>query len=66
MVDTAGTLCNPRQRLVTKGGARCLPAPPTRPFRPRLDRIEESVLKEVVFLDTIPQRHNTASGKLRS
>ena len=23
------------------------------------------MLKEIVFLDTIPQRHNTASGKLK-
>ena len=67
MVDTAGTLCNGANALVTKGGARQVFACATHGVLsgPALDRIEESVLKEVVFLDTIPQRHNTASGKLK-
>lgn len=67
MVDTAGTLCNGANALVTKGGAKEVFACATHGVLscPALDRIEESVLKEVVFLDTIPQRHNTASGKLK-
>ncbi len=67
MVDTAGTLCNGANALITKGGAKEVYACATHGVLsgPALDRIEESVLKEVVFLDTIPQRHNTASGKLK-
>ncbi len=67
MVDTAGTLCNAANALVTKGGATEVYAGATHGVLsgPALDRIEESVLKEMVFLDTIPMMHNTASGKLK-
>ena len=67
MVDTAGTLCNAANALVTKGGAKEVYAGATHGVLsgPALDRIEESVLKEMVLLDTIPMLHNTASGKLK-
>lgn len=67
MVDTAGTLCNAANALVTKGGATEVYAGATHGVLsgPALDRIEESVLKEMVLLDTIPMLHNTASGKLK-
>lgn len=67
MVDTAGTLCNAANALVTKGGAKEVYAGATHGVLsgPALDRIEESVLKEMVLLDTIPLLHNTASGKLK-
>lgn len=67
MVDTAGTLCNAANALVTKGGAREVYAGATHGVLsgPALDRIEESVLKEMILLDTIPMLHNTASGKLK-
>lgn len=67
MVDTAGTLCNAANALVTKGGAKAVYAGATHGVLsgPALDRIEESVLKEMLFLDTIPLLHNTASGKLK-
>lgn len=67
MVDTAGTLCNAANALVTKGGAKEVYAGATHGVLsgPALDRIEESVLKEMILLDTIPMLHNTASGKLK-
>ncbi len=67
LVDTAGTLCNAANALVTKGGAKEIYAGATHGVLsgPALDRIEESVLKEMVLLDTIPLLHNTASGKLK-
>ncbi|WMJ83012.1 ribose-phosphate pyrophosphokinase [Oscillospiraceae bacterium LTW-04] len=67
LVDTAGTLCNAANALVTKGGANEVYAGATHGVLsgPAFDRIEESVLKEMVLLDTIPMLHNTASGKLK-
>ena len=32
---------------------------------PAYDRIEESPIKEMVFLNTIPQTGNTTSGKIK-
>ena len=32
---------------------------------PAYDRIEESPIKEMVFLNTIPEVRNTASGKIK-
>ncbi|MFV0498352.1 MAG: ribose-phosphate diphosphokinase [Candidatus Fimivivens sp.] len=67
LVDTAGTLCNAANALVTKGGAKEVYAGATHGVLsgPAFDRIEESVLKEMVLLNTIPMLHNTASGKLK-
>lgn len=67
MVDTAGTLCNAANALITKGGATAVYAGATHGVLsgPALDRIEESVLAEMILLDTIPLIHNTASGKLK-
>ncbi len=67
MVDTAGTLCNAANALITKGGAKAVYAGATHGVLsgPALDRIEESVLSEMVLLDTIPLLQNTASGKLK-
>jgi len=67
MVDTAGTLCNAANALITKGGAKAVFAGATHGVLsgPALDRIEESVLSEMVLLDTIPLLQNTASGKLK-
>lgn len=67
MVDTAGTLCNAANALITKGGAKAVYAGATHGVLsgPALDRIEESVLSEMILLDTIPLTHNTASGKLK-
>ena len=67
MIDTAGSLCNAANALVTVGGAKEVYACATHGVLsgPAFDRIEESVLKEVVVHNTIPLTNNTASGKIR-
>ncbi len=67
MVDTAGSLCNAAKALVEIGGAKEVYACATHGVLsgPAYDRIEESPLKEMVFLNTIPQMKNTPSGKLK-
>ena len=56
MVDTAGSLCGAARALVEAGGAKSVHACATHGVLsgPALDRIENSVLEELVFLDTIP------------
>ena len=55
MVDTAGTLCNGANALVERGGAKEVYACATHGVLsgPAIERIEKSVLKELVLLDTI-------------
>ena len=67
MVDTAGSLCNAAKALVEVGGAKAVYACATHGVLsgPAYDRIEESPIEEMVFLNTIPQVANTASGKLK-
>ena len=67
MVDTAGSLCNAAKALMEIGGAKEVYACATHGVLsgPAYDRIEESPLKEMIFLNTIPQVGNTASGKIR-
>ena len=66
MVDTAGSLCNAAKALVEIGGAKEVYACATHGVLsgPAYDRIEASPLKEMVFLNTIPDHGNTTSGKL--
>ena len=66
LVDTAGSLCNAAKALIEIGGAKEVYACATHGVLsgPAYDRIEESPIKEMVFLNTIPQVGNTASGKL--
>ena len=66
MVDTAGSLCNAAKAL-TEQGAKEVYACATHGVLsgPAYDRIEESSIKEMVFLNTIPEVRNTASGKLK-
>jgi len=56
MVDTGGSLCNAAQALVEVGGVTEVYACASHGVLsgPAIDRIQNSVLKEVVFLDTIP------------
>ncbi len=56
MIDTAATLCNAAAALVEKGGATEVYACATHGVLsgPAYDRIENSVIKEIVILDTIP------------
>lgn len=56
MVDTAGTLCNAAKALIEVGGAKSVTACATHgPLSgPAVQRIKDSVLEELVLLDTIP------------
>ena len=67
MVDTAGSLCNAAKALVEVGGAKTVYACATHGVLsgPAYDRIEASPIEEMVFLNTIPQVGNTASGKIK-
>ncbi len=67
MVDTAGSLCNAAQALVEKGGAKEVYACATHGVLsgPAYERIEASPIKEMVFLNTIPEVGNTPSRKLK-
>lgn len=67
MVDTAGSLCNAAKALVEIGGAKEVYACATHGVLsgPAYERIEASPIKEMVFLNTIPQVANTASGKIK-
>ncbi len=55
MIDTAGTLCNAAKAVVEMGGATEVYAGATHAVLsgPAIDRIRDSVLKEVVLLDTV-------------
>ncbi|MDF2632747.1 MAG: ribose-phosphate pyrophosphokinae [Caproiciproducens sp.] len=55
MIDTAGTLCNAAAAIIEKGGAREVYACATHGVLsgPAIDRIKNSVIKELVLLDTI-------------
>ncbi len=67
MVDTAGSLCNAAKALVEIGGAKEVYACATHGVLsgPAYERIEASPIKEMVFLNTIPQVGNTESGKIK-
>lgn len=56
MVDTAGTLCNAAKALMEVGGATKVTACATHGVLsgPAIERIKNSVLSELVLLDTIP------------
>ncbi len=67
MVDTAGSLCNAAKALVEIGGAKAVYACATHGVLsgPAYERIEESPIQEMVFLNTIPETGNTPSGKIK-
>ena len=67
MVDTAGSLCNAAKALIEIGGAKEVYACATHGVLsgPAYERIEASPIKEMVFLNTIPQTGNTPSGKIK-
>ena len=56
MIDTAGTLCNAAQACVERGGATEVYAGATHAVLsgPAIERLKNSVIKEVILLDTIP------------
>jgi ribose-phosphate pyrophosphokinase len=57
MIDTAGTLCNAAEAMLEKGGAKEVYACATHAVLsgPAIERIKNSVIKELVVLDTIAQ-----------
>ena len=67
MVDTAGSLCNAARALVEIGGAKAVYACATHGVLsgPAYERIEQSPIEEIVFLNTIPQLANTPSSKIK-
>ncbi|MBQ5591206.1 MAG: ribose-phosphate pyrophosphokinase [Clostridia bacterium] len=66
MIDTAGTLCNAAKAIVEIGGATEVSACATHGVLsgPAIERINNSVLKEVVLLDTIPLPDSKKSPKI--
>ena len=67
MVDTGGSLCHAAKALVEIGGAQDVPACATHGVLsgPAIQRIQDSVLDEVVFLNTIPQKPDVRCDKIR-
>ncbi|MBQ6851663.1 MAG: ribose-phosphate pyrophosphokinase [Oscillospiraceae bacterium] len=67
MIDTAGSLCNAANALVTVGGAKEVYACATHGVLsgPAYDRITDSVLKEVVVHNTIPLIENCPCSKIK-
>ena len=67
MVDTAGSLCHAAQALVDVGGATEVYACASHGVLsgPAYERIEESPIKELLFLDTIPANGEHVSDKIR-
>ena len=60
MVDTGGSLCHAAKALVEIGGAKSVTACASHGVLsgPAYDRINESCLEEVIFLDTIQPKEN--------
>ena len=67
MVDTAGSLCNAAKALVEAGGAKKVYACASHGVLsgPALQRLQDSVIEEVAFLDTIPAVDLVANPKLK-
>ncbi len=66
LVDTAGSLCNAAKALVEVGGAKEVYACATHGVLsgPAFERLNDSVIKELVLLNTIPQPENCPTDKL--
>ena len=67
MVDTAGSLCGAAKALVEIGGATEVYACASHGVLsgPAIQRIQDSVLKEVLFLDTIPPKEGARCDKIK-
>ena len=67
MVDTAGSLCGAAKALVEIGGATEVYACASHGVLsgPAIQRIEDSVIKEVLFLDTIPAKEGVKCDKIK-
>lgn len=66
MVDTAGTLCNSANALIEKGGATEVIACATHGVLsgPAIERLQNSCIKELILLDTIPLPPEKAIPKI--
>eukprot|EP00013_Stygamoeba_regulata_P005765 CAMPEP_0177628828 /NCGR_PEP_ID=MMETSP0447-20121125/340_1 /TAXON_ID=0 /ORGANISM="Stygamoeba regulata, Strain BSH-02190019" /LENGTH=363 /DNA_ID=CAMNT_0019130103 /DNA_START=79 /DNA_END=1170 /DNA_ORIENTATION=+ len=61
MIDTAGTLCSAAKLLIDKGATEVYACATHGLFSgPAIDRMNSSVLSEIVVTDSIPQEHNKA------
>ncbi len=67
LVDTAGSLCNAAKALVEVGGAKEVYACATHGVLsgPAFDRLNESPIKELVLLNTIPLPKNAPTSKIK-
>ena len=65
MVDTGGSLCHAAQALMEIGGAQDVTACHGVLSGPAIDRINSSVLDEVIFLDTIPAKPGVKCDKIK-
>jgi len=67
MVDTGGSLCGAAKALVDIGGATEVFACATHGVLsgPAIQRIQDSVIKEVLFLDTIPMKEGIKCDKIK-
>ncbi|MEG0777773.1 MAG: ribose-phosphate pyrophosphokinase [Oscillospiraceae bacterium] len=67
MVDTAGSLCGAAKALTEIGGATEVFACASHGVLsgPAIDRLNESCIKEIYFLDTIPYTSATPSDKIK-
>ena len=67
MIDTAGTLCNAAAALVERGGAKEVYACATHGVLSgsAIQRLNDSVIKEIVLLDTIPLTEEKQSKKFK-
>ena len=67
MVDTGGSLCHAANALVELGGAKSVTACASHGVLsgPAVQRIQESVIDEVIFLDTIPARPDVKCDKIK-
>lgn len=68
MIDTAGTLCNGAEAIVEIGKAKEVYACATHGVLsgPAFDRIENSYLKELIILDTIPLNQEKKISKIKT
>ena len=67
MVDTGGSLCHAAKALVEIGQARDVTACASHGVLsgPAIQRIQESVLDEVIFLDTVPAKPGVKCEKIK-
>lgn len=67
MVDTGGSLCHAAEALVSIGGAKDVTACASHGVLsgPAIDRINQSVIKQVIFLDTVAPKPDVNCDKIK-